>query len=75
MGLTVQNPIIIVCKRVVTKDQHAYAVVLQCMGLKSSAVFPEKKNYNSLYTFLAVKGNYSPSVEVGASLRPFLGRF
>ena len=69
MGLTVQNPTIIACKRMVTMH-----TLVQCMGLKSSAMFREK-NYNSLYTFVAVKGNYSPSVEVGASHRPFLGRF
>jgi len=41
MGLTVQNPTIIVCKRMVTKDQHAYTVAVH--GVKVSSRVPSKK--------------------------------
>ena len=71
VGLTVQNLTIIVCKRMVTKDQHAYTVAVH--GVKVISRIPREKN--NLYTFLAVKGNHSPSVEVGASHGLFLGKF
>jgi len=49
MGLTVQNPTIIVCERMVTKDQHAYTVAVH--GIKVISCVPREKKLQQTVNF------------------------